>query len=99
MVAAKRQGLFAKQLLSRGSRGDHLGAMQRMRRRQQHRVNGGIVEDGIKTAGEVDLAVRAKTSRPLDVDLDGTGDLEAIEVAGGIDQTAAPAAKACDGAV
>src|SRR5260370_24044134 len=45
---AQRKRFLAEHLLSRGRTGNHLRRMQRMRRRQQDRVDAASREDGVR---------------------------------------------------
>ena len=96
--AAERQRLLAKDLLSRSRGGDHLRAVQRMRRCQQDRVDGGVGEDVAEAVGQSDAALAAKLQRPPQIGLNRARNLQARICRGGFDKAAAPTAKAGDGA-
>src|SRR5438445_667383 len=91
VVAAERQGLFAENLLVRGCRGDHLRQVQRVRGRQQHHIDGAVVEDGVEITRQIEIMFGAKASRPLDVGLDRARYLEAAMAMRRANQVAAPA--------
>src|SRR5262249_58281432 len=94
--AAERKGLLAEHLFSRARRRYHLSAMQRMRGREQDRVDGGINEAALQAAAELDPAFGTKVPCALEIGLDRAGDLQAGARLCGLDETAAPASEASD---
>src|SRR6266404_1330969 len=72
------------------------GAAQRMRRRQQDRVDAAIGEDGVQIASQLKMMLGAKVLRAFEVGLYGTHDLQPLVAERGLDETAAPAAEADD---
>ena len=92
--AAERQRLFAEHLFSRGGAGHHLRGMQRMRRRQQHRVDRRIRQHGIEAAGQLQMMFGAKATRAVDIGFDGANDFEPRMTGRRPDELPAPAAEA-----
>jgi hypothetical protein len=95
-ASGQRQWLFAEHLLAGRGAGDHLGRMQRMRRRQQHRLDGAIAEHGLQIVGQLKIMARAEALRGADLRLDGADDPDAIVAERSLDKGAAPSAEARD---
>ena len=70
-----------------------------MRRRQQHRVDRGIGEDGVEIIGQVEIMLGAKVLRARRGRARRRERFSAVRGRGGLDEIAAPAAEADNGAM
>src|SRR5260370_40494150 len=96
IATAQRKRFLAEHLLSRGRTGNHLRRMQRMRRRQQDRVDTAICKDGVQITRQLKMMFGAKVLRAFEGELYGTADLQPLVSERGLEETAAPAAEADD---
>jgi len=95
--AMQRQRFFTEHLLAGVGTGDDLCRMQRVRRRQQYRLDRGIGQDGIEGRRKIEVVAATEIPRTLDVRLDRPDDLQGPVAAGGFHDIAAPASETDDG--
>ena len=93
---AEREGLFAVDMLGRAGRRDHLGGMGGMRRRQHHRLDGGIGQHLLERA-QLDFTVGDEILDRVGLERDAAREFERrAEIACRLHQGLAPPAEADD---
>ena len=94
--AVQRQRLFAEHVLACGGTGDDLGAMQRMRRGQENRIDRRIGQRGLEVVDQMQPMPSAELARALHRRFDRGREPQTIITGRGIDESSSPAAEADD---